>query len=299
MKSKLRHGGAVSAPDEEAFVPGESPKPPRVGRRKTVDGTSEPPPKGGALGAAFSVFKLGLGVVLVVGASLAVAWSAHRYALSTPRFAIRKLEISGVRKRPDAEVAKLAGVKPGDNIFALDTARAEARVLEDPWVKEVKITRELPSTLKIELTEREAAGIAAVDDQMYLVTKTGEPFKALKDGDPFDLPVVTGISARELARDRDREIERIAMGMDVLKQWERISLSKTYPAQEVNLEPGGNVTLTIGKAGITLALGRGPWRKKLLMAERVMGQLARKGRTPGIIFLDNQAHPERVVVRMR
>jgi hypothetical protein len=27
--------------------------------------------------------------------------------------------------------------------------------------------------------------------------------------------------------------------------------------------------------------------------------LGKKGRTPGIVFLDNQAHPERVVVRMR
>jgi hypothetical protein len=35
------------------------------------------------------------------------------------------------------------------------------------------------------------------------------------------------------------------------------------------------------------------------MAERVIGQLAAKGRVPGIVFLDNIAHPERVVVRMR
>ncbi len=298
-RKKIMHGASVAAPEEDGFVEGESPKPPRVGRRKVVDGSSEPPPRAGALGTAWSVLKLALGVMLVVGASLSVAWGAHRYALNTPRFGIKNLEISGVRKKPDAEIAKLAGVKPGDNIFALDTARAEARVLEDPWIKEVKITRELPGTLKIELTERDASAIAAVDEQMYLVTRSGEPFKRLEEADPFDLPVVTGISAEELARDREREIERIAVGMDVLRQWERIGLSKTYPAQEVNLRPGGSVSLTIGKSGITLALGRGPWRKKLLMAERVMGQLARKGRTPGIIFLDNQAHPERVVVRMR
>jgi hypothetical protein len=35
------------------------------------------------------------------------------------------------------------------------------------------------------------------------------------------------------------------------------------------------------------------------MAERVMNQLGGKGRSAGLVFLDNKAHPERVVVRMR
>jgi hypothetical protein len=35
------------------------------------------------------------------------------------------------------------------------------------------------------------------------------------------------------------------------------------------------------------------------MAGRVVGKLARQHATPGILFLDNAAHEERVVVRMR
>jgi cell division protein FtsQ len=85
----------------------------------------------------------------------------------------------------------------------------------------------------------------------------------------------------------------------VLRVYERIPLSKTYPPQELHLEASGDMVLTVGKAGIALYLGNGPFRKKLLMAERVMGQLAPKGKAPGLVFLDNKAHPERVVVRMR
>ena len=39
--------------------------------------------------------------------------------------------------------------------------------------------------------------------------------------------------------------------------------------------------------------------RKLSMAETVLSELRRKGKAPGIVFLDNQAHPERVVVRMK
>ena len=149
MKQKPRHGAHVSAPAEEPFVPGQS----------------EPPKHGGEPGffrALWSLTKLGAGILLVIAVSGAVAWGAHRYALTTPRFAIKKLDVEGSRRLTDEQVATLAGVKPGDNIFKLDTAAAERRVLEDPWIKEVKIARELPSTLKVELSEREATAIAAV-----------------------------------------------------------------------------------------------------------------------------------------
>jgi cell division protein FtsQ len=297
-----RHGAAISAPDETGFVGDDTPRPPRAraNRNAARSESQPPPPEGSAFRIVWSLAKLLSGVLIVVGASGAVAWGAHRYALTTPRFAVKKVELSGNRRKTDTEIQKLAGLQRGQNIFALDTARAEAKVLEDPWVREVKITRELPGTLKIDLTEREAGAVAAIGERLYLVTRAGEPFKLLEEGDPYDLPVVTGINADNLTRERQREIERIALGLEILRHYERVPMSKIHPAQEVHVIPGGEAVLTIGgKNAITLHLGSGPWRKKLLMAERVVGRLAAKGRMPGIVFLDNTAHPERVVVRMR
>lgn len=300
-RKKRAPAAAISAPDETGYVPGDSPKPPGVRpNARAARGQSEPPePAGSAWRTVGSLLKLLSGVLIVVGASGAVAWGAHRYAMSTPRFAVKKLEISGNRRKSDGEIVKLAGIQPGQNIFALDTEKAERALLEDPWIREVKITRELPSTLEVALAEREAGAVAAIGEQLYLVTRAGEPFKTLGEGDPFDLPVVTGISAENLARDREREIERIALGLEILRHYERVGMSKIHPAQEIHVMPGGEAVLTVGKSGVTLHLGSGPWRKKLLMAERVVGRLAAKGRVPGIVFLDNKAHPERVVVRMR
>ncbi len=203
-------------------------------------------------------------------------------------------------KRTSLEQIKTdSGVSVGLNIFALDTDSAERKLLENPWISEVKMTRRLPSTLRIELTEREASAVVALGEHLYLVTHEGVPFKEIQAGDPYDMPLISGVSPENLQRDRKREIERIQVGLEVLRQFERVPLSRVYPAEEVHLADAGDVTLTCGKDGVTLELGTGPWRKKLLMAEEVVGELRKKGRTPGIVFLDNQAHPERVVVRMR
>jgi cell division protein FtsQ len=161
------------------------------------------------------------------------------------------------------------------------------------------VVRELPSTLKIELGEREAVALAQIQDTLYVVSSDGEPFKPLSAEDPVDLPVVTGISPTGLARDRGRELERLTRALEVLRQYRRLKLERTYPAQEVHLDPGGSVRLVIGSEGISLSLGSDSLRQRLLMAERVVTESRAAGRLPGIVFADNTAHPERVVVRMR
>jgi len=296
-----RHGSGIVAP-AEGYAAGESPAPgPVQAKAASARAGSDPDLKGprSVLGLLWSALKLASGLAVVVGASLAVAWSAHHYALTSPRFAIHTVDLLGAKRSTLEQVKAQSGVSVGDNIFALDTDAAERKLLENPWISEVKVTRRLPSTLRVELTEREASAVVALAERVYLVTREGVPFKEVEPGDPYDLPLITGASPENLARDRAREIERIQTGLEVLHQYERVPLCKVYPAEELHLADAGDVTLTAGRDGVTLELGTGPWRKKLLMAEEVVGELRRKGRTPGIVFLDNQAHPERVVVRMR
>lgn len=247
----------------------------------------------------WSLMKLVAGVVLVLGISLGVAWGAHHYALTTSRFAIEQVEVQGARRLSSEQIASLAGIQVGQNIFKVDMAEAERRLVAHPWIQGARVTRQLPRDLFIEVTEFEARAIASIGDQLFLVTRTGEPFKALLDSDPFDIPVVTGVSQENLARDRARELDRIKLALEVLGHYERLPLSHAFPAQEVHLDDAGAVTLVIGRQGVSLKLGKGPWLTKLRMAEQVMAKVQRQGEVPGIVFLDNAAHEERVVVRMR
>ena len=141
--SAKKHGVAVSALDESAFVESESPKPGPVAAknvwgRRAQGGVSEPPPEGpGFFRTAWSLTKLGLGVLLVVGASVLVAWGAHRYALTSPRFAVRQIEVKGGKRKTEEQIAQVAGIKRGANVFAVDTNQVEQKLLSDPWAKQV------------------------------------------------------------------------------------------------------------------------------------------------------------------
>ncbi|HEX7668280.1 MAG TPA: FtsQ-type POTRA domain-containing protein [Polyangiaceae bacterium] len=305
------HGAGVDAPSEYGFVASDftvrdavadSPPPgPVVLKRATSVAPSAGNARGrrDALSVIWAGLRLSLGLGVILGISVAMAYGAHRYALTSPRFAIRQFAVKGNRHHGAAELSKIAGIERGQNLFSVDTRAAEARLLENPWVRQAKVGRELPGTLRVEVVERDAVAVTTLEDSLYLVTPEGEPFKAVEPGDPSDLPIITGLTFRDLAQDRARAVERLSLGLEVLRDYEAMPLSKIYEAEEAHLVPDGSVVLTIGKKGTALYLGKGPFRQKLLMAARVIGKVQGGGELPGIVFLDNEAHPERVVVRMR
>lgn len=291
-KPSARHGG-VRAPEESFSFEDIS---------DDVPGTSESTAVAAAAGPwakVLTALRLGLGLALVIGTSVSVAYSVRHYALTSPRFSIQEVNLQGGKRVSPEQARDQAGVVLGSNVFALDTALAERKLLENPWISQARVTRDLPRSLRIEIKEREPAALAVFSERLYLVTADGEPFKELSPGDPADFPIITGASVEGLSRDRARELDRVRVGLEVLEQYSRVPLSKTQPVQEVHLADSGDVTLTAGKEGITFELGKDAYRRKLLMGEQVVAEMRRKGRSPGIVFLDNQAHPERVVVRMK
>jgi cell division protein FtsQ len=297
MSQKPRAGshGAVRAPEESfSFEDFEDDIPGSAGSSPSLK-----PAGSGAWTKTLGLLRLGLGLALVIGTSVSVAYSVRHYALTSPRFSIQEVNLLGGKRVSPEQARQQADVVLGSNVFALDTAQAERKLLENPWISEARVTRDLPRSLRIEIKEREPAALAVFSDRLYLVTADGEPFKQLQAGDPADFPIITGVSVEGLSRDRAREIDRVKEGLEVLEQYSRVPLSKTQAAQEVHLADSGDVVLTAGKEGITFELGKDAYRRKLLMGEQVVGEMRRKGRSPGIVFLDNQAHPERVVVRMK
>ena len=293
QKPQAAKHGAVRAPDESFSSEDFSEDAPA-----SFGSPAEPGPSG-AWAKLAAALRLGLGLALVIGTSVSVAYSVRHYALTSPRFSIQEVNLLGGKRVSPEQARVLAGVVMGANVFALDTALAERKLLENPWISEARVTRDLPRSLRLEIKEREAAALAVFSDRLYLVTADGEPFKELAAGDPADFPLITGVSIEGMSRDRAREIDRVKAGLEVLEQYGRVALSKTQPAQEVHLADSGDVVLTAGKEAITFELGKNTYRRKLLMGEQVVGEMRRKGRSPGIVFLDNLAHPERVVVRMR
>jgi cell division protein FtsQ len=91
----------------------------------------------------------GLSVAVVVIALAAVAWF-------TPVLAVRSVVIEGVKTVPEKQVRDVLQVPDGVSMLRLDTDAVARRVATIPRVREVRVRRVFPSTVRVTITERTA-----------------------------------------------------------------------------------------------------------------------------------------------
>jgi cell division protein FtsQ len=240
-----------------------------------------------------------LGVLLTVAVALGCVYGLVRYTRKSPRFAVTSVEVEGTVHTTASDLARLGGLTVGVNVFTVDVEAARARILSDPWIEKATIARRLPGTIHVEVGERDAFAMLALGQHLYLVTRQGEIFKRALPGDPSDLPTVTGLMVDLVARDRAGAVGLIKRALDLVGEYERTPPGRTLPVQEVHIHDDGALSLVVGKDPIVLRMGRGPYRQTVEQAAKVLAEVPRRGAQAAVVFLDNEAHPERVVVRMR
>jgi cell division protein FtsQ len=245
------------------------------------------------------VLRLVLGLALVAAIGSGAAWGARRYVRTSPRFAVTEIVTSGGKQRGPDDIASIAGVTKGQNVFSIDLDRARGHLVADPWIETAEVTRQLPGMISIRITEREAAGVVGMTGGTYLVTRDGVVIKRVEAGDPVDYHVVTGVALQMLVDDREGASHLIRAALDLAADYDHCPLAQRSPVSEVHVEPNGDLTLVVGRSGVVLRMGSAPYRRKLEQAVRIVAELDRRGAKPDTILLDDEARPERVVVRMR
>ncbi len=276
----------------DGFEPLVDPEEPRP--RDTLQ---SPKPKKPA-SRAMTVARAIIGVALVVAVSGTVAWAARRHVMSSTRFSVNEIDVTGAHHRTNDDVIRQAGLERGKNVFLLDLDAARQKILTDPWISDATIARRLPGTILVQVTEREAGALVALGET-YLATPSGHVFKKVELGDPMDLPVVTGMNLDTVTDDREGAARTIRRAIDLAADYEHGSLGGRAALQEVHVGIDGSMTLIVGKQALALVLGEPPYRKKLDQAARVVTELEKRGAKADAIMLDNEARPERVVVRMK
>ena len=290
VKRRRPLAGTIEAPDERVLLGAEM--------TDDEDGDDQPSP-GISRARIAEALRLTAGVVVTVAAALLCVWGLVRYTRTSHRFAIKVVHVQGNAHRSPEDIARTGGIAPEHNIFTTDLEAAQSRLLGDPWIERVSLRRKLPSTIVVDVVEREAHALVAIGSDLYLVTRQGELFKKYEPGDPYDLPIVSGIGAEDVAQDRAAAVGLIRRALDVVADYDHTAAAKAHSVQEAHLEDDGGIALVVGKDATTLRLGRGPYRQSLEQASRVFSELATRKGQAAVVYLDNEAHPERVVVRMR
>lgn len=88
-------------------------------------------------------------------------------------FKICNIEIIGNNQISQEMLLEVSDIDLEDNIFLTNTIKAQNKISENPYIKEVKIKRVLPDKIKIEIVEKEKAYMIEVDGKVAYIDKNG------------------------------------------------------------------------------------------------------------------------------
>lgn len=86
----------------------------------------------------------------------------------SPLLAVRDLQVAGTEETTEAEVLSAAGVRTGRPMLTLDRGGIAGRVEELPWVASVRVDRDWPGTVRLEISEREPVAVAVADGSNFV-----------------------------------------------------------------------------------------------------------------------------------
>lgn len=115
---------------------------------------------------------------------------------------VDEIQIDGIKRMDKMTVLTQALDQDSRAMPLVDLALVRERLLKYPWVKDARVSRRLPNTLRIFIIEREPAAIWQQHGQLMLVDTTGVPLEPVSTDAMPDLPLLIGegANAQEPAR---------------------------------------------------------------------------------------------------
>ena len=148
--------------------------------------------------------------VLKIVILIAVIAGGTAFALISPIFNIKDIQvINNIQVNSDT-IVSLSGIKTGQNIFRFLKSKSIEKIKENPYIENIKIHRKLPSTIQIDVEERTPTYSIDYVGKYALINNQGYILEIVEDnrGLPIILNSITAqeeISAGQRLKDEDLE----------------------------------------------------------------------------------------------
>jgi len=232
--------------------------------------------------------------IVVVSLIFLVCFELHGFVGKTTFLKLDRVDVSGFKKLTRDEIMSSAAVKIGDDLLGLRLSRMGEQLTKNPWIASVRIRRNFPHSLSIDVVERQPVGIVSMG-YLYYLDSRGEIFKPLQEGDSLDFPVITGLSEDDLLRDPSGAKETLKGVLALLQhlQKERGGV-RLADISELHYDKGFGYTLFTINRGLPIRLGLDGFDEKLDRLSRVYSEL--QPQIPVLEYIDLD-YSDRIVVK--
>lgn len=190
-------------------------------------------------------------------------WILDALLFRNDAFALQVIDVKTDGAVPAETLRRWAGVKTGDNLWALDMAQVERELLLRPVVKSVALEREFPYTLRIRVSEREPiAQVLVVQAPQrgggflrYFLDETGHVMQPLDNGqvvlgaNPMadSLPALTGLTMSQLRPGHTIETPKVRAALALIQAFEQSPMAGLVELRSLDVAGTDVIQVTTGQ----------------------------------------------------
>ena len=197
----------------------------------------------------------------------------YSYLLTSPYIRLEHVEIVGVGEAMKKDLLEMSGLNFDLTLLAIDLDQVKQKLEKHPWVRAVEVEKQFPHALLIRVEKEEPQALVAAEKFCYL-NRFGKVFKEVGPNETVDLPIVTGVSADELDRQK-----QLGFSMQVLHflesqkdPWSLKNLS------EIHVRKDGDVSLYFSFLPAAVKLRAQNLESKMEELKKVVDHLNSTGR---------------------
>lgn len=122
-------------------------------------------------------------------------------------FEVRHVRVSGVERMNEGRVYERVVSQRNEPMPDVDVIAIREELLELPWVKDARVSRQLPGTLAIDIVERVPHAVLQRPDHLALVDVEGNELEPINRTDIGDRLVISGPGAVRQVKQLDNLLE--------------------------------------------------------------------------------------------
>ena len=159
-------------------------------------------------------------LAIIIGGGVALAWFVASLAgvpamaqtqiallASDAGFEVRHVRVSGAERMDEQRVYERVLSQRDIPMPLVDVEAIREELLELPWIKDARVSRQLPGTLKIDIVERQPHALLEKPDRLMVIDEQGvelEPASRAKAG---EMLLISGPGAGRQVQALDRLLE--------------------------------------------------------------------------------------------
>ena len=157
---------------------------------------------------------------LIVAGALGIAWVIARYAgafdyarselaksASRAGFEVARVRVTGAERLNDQIVYERVLGEQDRPMPLVDVEAIRERLLELSWVKDARVSRQLPDLLRIDIVEREPHAVVVKPDRLILVDATGHELEPVSREEAGEMLLISGPGAQKQVGELDKLLD--------------------------------------------------------------------------------------------